>query len=184
MTKGDFGSRSRKPRKNPVTVAGPWIALSLDFMRSRACNELPPLALKMLIDLCSLLGPNAKGNGDLSAAPALMAPKGWTSNASRVAALKSLEEAGLLIVTRPGDRRSCTLYAVTLWPMSCDPSKLTYGPGSYSTQDWKKGCESRALQPTEREPAVWPSLRRNERSVPAAGKAQRVMNPQRDNLQQ
>lgn len=183
MTKGDVSGRFRKSRKNPVTVAGPWIPLPLEFLRSRACNELSPLALKMLLDLCSQLGPNAKGNGDLSAAPALMVPKGWTSNSNRTAALESLESAGLLMITRPGDRRCCTLYAVTLWPLNCDLSKLTYGPGAYSTQDWRQGCEMKASPPCEKGPAVWRPLRKNEKSVPTVGKPKLVMSPLRDNLQ-
>lgn len=91
--------------------------MPLDFLRSRAWAELSPHAAKMLFDLCGGLGPNAKGNGDISAAPAIMRPKGWSSTATRVAALRELEDVGLIAVTKRGNRRVCTLYAVTLWPL-------------------------------------------------------------------
>ena len=109
--------REGRNRKSAVTVRGPWIAMPLDFLRSRAWAELSPHAAKMLFDLCGGLGPNAKGNGDISAAPAIMRPKGWSSTATRVAALRELEDVGLIAVTKRGNRRVCTLYAVTLWPL-------------------------------------------------------------------
>ena len=148
MSKGNEGRK-----KNPVTVAGPWFAMPLDFLRSRAWAELSPHAAKMLFDLCAGLGANAKGNGDLSGAPTIMAPKGWCSNATRVAALQELESARLISITRRGNRRLCALYAVTLWPLHCDLSKLDHGPGSYTTTDWQTAGADRSKTPTTDSPA-------------------------------
>lgn len=174
------GAENRK--KNPVTVAGPWFAMPLDFLRSRAWAELSPHAAKMLLDLCAGLGVNAKGNGDLSAAPTVMQPKGWCSNATRVAALRELEDARLIALTRRGNRRLCALYAVTLWPMHCDFAKLDYGPGSYTTTDWEKVSTDRAKTPTTDAPAKWKPLRKNAIGLPATGQPPCDMNPPRDNL--
>jgi hypothetical protein len=154
--------------------------MPLDFLRSRAWAELSPHAAKMLLDLCAGLGPNAKGNGDLSAAPVVMRPKGWSSTATRVAALQELERVGLIAVMRPGNRRSCTLYAITLWPLQCDLAKLDYGPGAYTTSDWQRNAPNRADRPTMDAPANWRPLRERTKSVPAEGIAARDVLPLRD----
>ena len=177
MSKGNEGRK-----KNPVTVAGPWFAMPLDFLRSRAWAELSPHAAKMLFDLCAGLGANAKGNGDLSGAPTIMAPKGWCSNATRVAALQELESARLISITRRGNRRLCALYAVTLWPLHCDLSKLDHGPGSYTTTDWQTAGADRSKTPTTDSPAKWKPLRKNTIGLPAAEQPPADINPPRDNL--
>lgn len=168
-----------KPRKGRVSVTGPWVAVSLEFLASRAFATLSPIATKMLFDLASQLGGNAKGNGDLSAAPSVMRSRGWASNATRAAALQELEAAKLICLTRQGGRRQCSLYALTLWPMDCDFSKLDSGPGSYSATDWRGQGGELALKPTEKNRAVWASPRKNSLACPAAGKAQAVMTPPR-----
>ena len=169
---------SRSKTKNAVTVRGAWFAMPLDFLRSRACAQLSPHAVKMLIDLCAQLGPNAKGNGDLSAAPANMRPRGWSSDASRRAALCELEAAHLVTITRRGNRRSCTLYAVSLWPLQCDLTKLEVRPGCFATNDWSKSGDDK---PTEAAPVSWNQPRKNAISAPVAGQPPRLMSPQRDN---
>jgi len=165
-------------RKGGVSVRGDWLPMSIVFLRSRACAELSPQAAKMLLDLCSQLGPNARGNGDLSAPPVTMRPRGWTSNATRQAALAELIEARLVVVTREGDRRRCRLFALTLWPMHCDFSKLEHGPGCYATSDWMQSGQ-RADPPSIDRPARWHSIRNGEKSQPAAGQRAVVVTPQR-----
>lgn len=166
--------------RNPVTVAGPWFPLSIQFLQSRACAELSPHAAKMLVDLCSALGPNASGNGDLSAAPSVLAPRGWSSTATRVAAISELERAGLLCVTKRGNRRSPTLYAITLWPIQCNLAKLDHGPGSYSTSDWMKATTGARDRPTAEKPAAWKAVRKNAISSPVAGQPEALKHPPRD----
>lgn len=174
----------KKPRKNPVTVRGAWFPMPTDFLSSRVCAELSPQGVKMFLDLCAQLGRNAAGNGDLSAAPKTMLARGWTSNATRVAALQELLDADLLTITRRGDRRRCVLYAITLWPLDCDFSKLDHGPGSYSTHDWEQ--TGRSTPPTAEKPAIWRALRKaksvNPQRVQMAGEAT-DMNPQWDDLE-
>lgn len=170
----------RPGKKRTVTVRGPWVPVPLNFLRSLACARLSPLAVKLLVDLCAGLGPNADGNGDLSASPSTMGLRGWTSNATLAAAMRELIDAGLVIVTRRGDRRRCTLFAVTLWPLQCDTSKLDHGPGAYSTADWEASGRE---PPSTAEPAVWNRPRKNTSSPPAAGEPSRVVPPSRVNLQ-
>jgi len=175
---------ARDPRRNKsaVTVRGAWLPMSLEFLRSRAWADLSPHAAKMLLDLCSGLGANAKGNGDLSAAPAIMRPRGWSSDATRTAALHELERAELILITRRGNRRQCALYAVTLWPLDCDQSKLEHGPGAFTTSDWTRVSADRAERPTMQAPAKWKRPRKSEDGAPVAGQPQSVMRPPRANV--
>lgn len=185
-----MNGRGGKSKKNPVAVRGPWLPTPLDFLRSRACAALSPLASKLLMDLMAQLGPNARGNGDLSAAPAVLAPRGWSSNSTRVAALQELEAAGVLCVTRRGDRRRCTLYGITLFPMDCDREKLEVGPGAWGQNDWQGPHGDLKGPPTAESPATWtrprkrkpsmPLCGKNESSEPATGQRPACMNPQRD----
>ena len=171
----------KRRKKDAVTVDGPWVPMPLEFLSSRACAGLSPHALKMLIDLCGQLGPNARGNGDISAAPAKLNPKGWAkSNATRVAALDELVRAGLLCLTRQGDRRRCSLYAVTLWPMHCEFSKLDHGPGAYTTQDWRNVSKDADKRPSVDNPVAWAGVRKNKKGAPATGQPSADMYPPRD----
>ena len=177
---GCFMKDAGKRRKaGAVSVTGPWVAMPLQFLASRACAGLSPIGLKMLLDLCSQLGPNAAGNGDLSAAPAVMRAKGWSGNATRQAALGELIAAKLVCVTRQGGRRQCSLYAVTLWPMACDFSKLDHGPGLYSVNDWRGPKDEAASRPTDERPATWATPRKNTLPCPATGEPPAVMTPPR-----
>lgn len=173
-------ARDKRRKRGSVAVSGPWLPMPLWFLGSRACAELSPHALKMLVDLCSQLRPNAVGNGDLSAAPSVMRPRGWTSNETRQAAIAELIAADLVCMTRQGGRHRCSLYAVTLWPMDCDFAKLDHGPGCYSVNDWRGPSDARATSPSLDKPAIWGSPRKSKAPCPAAGKAQPALTPPRD----
>lgn len=175
-----FGKNKPKGKKSPVTVRGGWFPMPLDFLRSRACAERSPLAIKMLLYLCSQLGPNAKGNGDLSATPSLLKLQGWSSKSSLVAALAELVAAELLCITRRGNRKLCTLYAVTLWPMDCDFSKLDHGPGAYKAEGWRDN-PAQSDKPTDDKPATWNRPRKNAIAIPATGEPPADMTPPRGN---
>lgn len=179
-----MSGKDKRRKGGGVSVTGPWVAMPLQFLGSRACAGLSPLALKMLLDLCGQLGPNAKGNGDLSAAPSVMRAKGWSSNATRQAALDELIAAKLVCMTRQGGRRQCSLYAVTLWPMACDFAKLDHGPGCYSVNDWRGPKDEAASRPTVEQPATWASPRKSTLPCPATGQAPAVMTPPRGKLAQ
>lgn len=172
-----MGSATKR-KKSPVTVRGAWLPLSVEVLRSRVFSELSPLAAKMLLALCAQLGYNAKGNGDISAAPAILEPLGWTSKASVAAALAELVRVGLLCITRRGSRGRCSLYAVTLWPMDCDFSKLDHGPGCYDVEGWRDDSAKRD-PPTSDRPAKWNRSRKNAMAPPATGNAEANLPPLR-----
>ena len=175
-----MNGRAGRKKKNGVAIQGEWFAMPLEFLRSRACAELSPHAVKVLLDLCAQLGRNSARNGDLSAPPDYMRTRGWASTATRVAALRELLDANLIVVTRSADRRRCALFGLTLWPLSCDFSKLDVAPGCCTPSTWTKGESERSEKPTLEAPAVWNRPRKNAISVPATGITDRVIVPPRE----
>lgn len=166
--------------KRPLAVSGPWLPLPLDFLRSRACAELSPHGMKLLIDFLSMLGPNAIRNGDVSLTPKLMAVRGWSGRETLGAAVRELIDHGLLIQTRQGSRLDCSLFACTLFPLDCDFRKLDVGPGSYRTTDWMCGGDL-ANAPTETNKARWRHARKGSSTGSrTAGKTQTVAPPRDD----
>ncbi len=154
--------------KEKVDVSGPWFPMPLELIKSRAFAELSLHGAKLFFDLAAQLGANAYRNGDLTAAPDVMLIRGWTSRTTLRAALKELEEADLLIQTRFGDKRKCSLYALTPWPLHCNLEKLDVRPGCYTKTDWAMKGEFLRKPPTKDEPAKWHSVRKNEIRHPVA----------------
>lgn len=151
-----------KRSKHGISVTGSWIPVPLDFLRSRACAELSPHALKLLFDLFAQLGPNATRNGDLSITFKTMRARGWTSKSSLLAAVDELTECGLVVKTRQGSRLDCNLFAVTLYPLNCDLSKLDVSPGAYRSTDYMGDGGTQATPPGEADPACWRRARKSE----------------------
>ena len=167
-------------KKRGIAVNGSWLPLPLDFLRSRACADLSPHGMKLLIDFLSMLGPNATRNGNVSLTPKLMAVRGWSGRETLGAAVRELIDHGLLIQTRQGSRLDCSLYACTLYPLDCDIRKLDVGPGSYRTTDWMCGGDL-ANAPTETHKARWRHARKGTSTGSRkAGKTQTVAPPRDD----
>ena len=157
---------SKSKSKHGIAVSGTWIPLPLEFLRSRACAELSPLAAKLVLDLFALLGPNATRNGDLSLSPKTMAARGWSSRSSLAAAVLELRAHGLLAQTRQGSRLDCSLYAFTLYPLNCDLGKLDVKPGTYKSTDYMGDGATLANPPTEANPAQWRRARKTQTVAP------------------
>ena len=93
---------NKNNRKERVGVVGPWLAVSIVFLRSEARTRLSPHASKLLLDVLSMLKSHGLGNGDISLTPSLMKPRGWTSRATLRAAIQELWGAKLLLPTKQG----------------------------------------------------------------------------------
>lgn len=171
MTKG------RTPKGDRVAVDGPWLPVPLDFLASRACSELSPHAIKMLVLLLGQLGANGYGNGRLDMSRERQQANGWTSVATADAALKELINADLLVRTRQGAKGRLCFYAVSLFPMHCKSEVLEVGPGSWSTADWR-GEPNAAQPPTLENRSVWHRPRMSKREAsPRHGTASALCSP-------
>ena len=162
---------SKTRNKHGISVTGPWLPLSLNFLSSRACAELSPLGAKLLLDLFSMLGPNATRNGDLCITPKVMEVRGWTSRSSLTATVRELLTHGLLVKTKQGSRLDCSLFAVTLYPLNCDLSKLDVKPGTFRTTDYMGEGTVLADKPTEEKPACWRRSRKTQTVAPSRDKS-------------
>jgi len=151
-----------REKKRRIAANGRWLPVPLDFLRSRACAELSPLSAKLLLDLLALLGPNCSGNGDLSISPKALAARGWSSRASLQEAVRELLDHGLLVITRQGSRTECRLFAVSLFPLDCDQSKLDVGRGCYTHFEHTRGDPRLATPPSESDPARWRRARKSK----------------------
>jgi hypothetical protein len=168
-------SHRRKARDN-VTVSKPWLPLPLKLIRSRRFAELSGLATKLFFDAASMLGANGYGNGDIGLTYALLQQRGWKSKASLAGSIKELIDSELLIVTRQGGRRRCSLYALTPWPIYCDQKKLDVGRAAYSVNDWSQDPKL-SDPPTVDAPAHWQRSRAKS-LTPTGGAKTPVMPPQ------
>lgn len=142
-----------------VGVDGPWTALPLRFLQSRACAELSPHALKLFIDLMALLKPGAGQNGDIWPSADALIARGWTSEASRTAAMRELRTAGLVVITRKRRGRMCELIALTLWPLKCDQKKLDPVRLHHAVTDYRGFDDAALAAPTPERPARWRKAR-------------------------
>lgn len=156
---------SAKKTRNAVGVDGQWIAVPVAFLASLASAELSPLGAKMLLMLMGQLRSNHFGNGRLDAHEKRLRRCGWTSQESARAALRELEDAGLIVRTLQGHKGQMSLYGVTLFPMHCEPRGLDVGPGGWSVKDWRERPGSE-LPPTDDSPAQWRRPRRAEKRNP------------------
>jgi hypothetical protein len=151
---------NKSSRKERVDVVGPWIAVSIKFLRSIARARLSPHATKLLVDVLSMLKPNGHGNGDISLTPSLMKPRGWTSRATLNAAIQELRDAQLLFQTKQGHRLGTSLWALTLYPIACDFKKLDINHGMHSPDSYA-GTEGGLSHPVSKEtPVRWNKLPR------------------------
>jgi hypothetical protein len=176
--------RKGKRSGDRVAVDGDWLPLPLSFLAGRACLELSPVALKMLMLALAQLGAGGRNNGRIDLHRDRLRAAGWASAGSAHAAIHELIAAGLLVVTRQGKKGSVGLYGVSLLPMYCNPEGLEVGPGGWSTRDWREP-DGASERPTAEAPARWNKARGGEgvekrircsrggnalpQSVPAAG---------------
>lgn len=149
-----------------VKVDGPWLPIPLRFLQSRACAELSPHAAKLLLDLMSLLKPNGGMNGDLWASADALRVRGWGSDATRSAAMRELQHAHLVSITRRRSGRRCELIALTLWPLACDQAKLDRFRVQHTITDYYGASDEKLAPPTSEAPATW----RKARPAPAKKK--------------
>lgn len=154
-----MGRDKQERAADGVGVDGPWTALPMRFLQSRACAELSPHGLKLLIDLMSMLKPGAGQNGDIWPSADALIARGWASDASMAAAMRELRTAGLVVITRRRRGRMCELIAITLWPLRCDQKKLDNVRLPHAVTDYRGHDGALLAPPTADKPAVWRKAR-------------------------
>ena len=117
--------RQRKQKLSERINGASWQPLRHDFLNSPARMGLSASANKLLLDMFAQY--NGFNNGDLCAAyEGIMRAKGWRSENTLRKAIKELQTAGILVLTRQGGRnKTPNLYALTCYPIDECGGKLT-----------------------------------------------------------
>lgn len=164
-------SKRKNAKRDQQSVGfSDWFAMPRDFIGSTACASLSPLATKLLTTLLAQFGRSAFRNGDLTTAWSVMQRYGWCSKDSLASAQKELVDAGVLHLTRQGGRRRPSLWALTPWPVNCDPSKIDPGSQTYVTT-WNRGRADLAESPSDERPARWGGSSRKATRATRSGSA-------------
>lgn len=113
---------------------GEFNALPRQFTRSSVLRELGPFESKLLLDLLAQY--NGFNNGDLCITWSVMKNRRWNSRTTLQNAKQALLDRGLIVCTRPGTRRRCALYALTLYDIDECKGKHDAMPTSAPLSLW------------------------------------------------
>ena len=127
-------NRQRVKNRRP---GGSFTALPHSVFRATGGHPAPVAVLSkaarcLLVDIAQQL--TGSNNGNLAAAPRVMAPYGWTSRGTLDAALVECIAQGFLMQTRQGGRNRCSLYGVT-W-RGIDPGPHDARPDPVPARLW------------------------------------------------
>lgn len=115
---------------------GEFNALPRQFTRSNVLRQLGPFESKLLLDLLAQY--NGFNNGDLCITWSVMKGRCWNSRTTLHNAKQGLLDHGLIVCTRPGTRRRCALYALTLYDIDECKGKHDVKPTSAPLRLWLK----------------------------------------------
>lgn len=107
---------SGKRKKKSIGKNGQFFALPYAVLRSENFRNCSPPAIKLLLIL--FLQYNGENNGDISCALKILKPHGFTSQGQINYAKGDLIKNGLLMQTRQGHNRVCSLFAFTWKPIN------------------------------------------------------------------
>jgi hypothetical protein len=119
---------------------GAFVPLPCDVLDSEAFILASHRARSLLMDLCWQLrfkSGGAVNNGDLSIAPKILQPRGWTSQDQVHKAKEELIHLGLIILTRQGGLNMPSLYALTWLAIDECDGKLDLAPTSTAPGQWR-----------------------------------------------
>lgn len=128
-------TRDRRKHKGR-SDRGSFFAWPRDVGESAAYVALSAHGRMLLNDLCFQF--RGSNNGDLSAAWAILKPRGWKSRDTLTRALAELLELGLIEKTRQGGRHCCSLYALTWLPIDHCGGKLEVSATRVPSGLWKQ----------------------------------------------
>lgn len=120
---------------------GAFVPIPCSVLNHDNFKKLSSKAVKLLMDMITQLRFKQGGtvnNGDISAAMAVMKPRGWNSKESLNYALKELMYYGFVKLTRQGGRHKASLYAVTWWAIDNCDGKHDVTETRVASNEWKE----------------------------------------------
>lgn len=144
-----YAKPKRKEKFKSKWGGGPFNALSWRFTRSHVLRNLGPFACKLFLDLQAQY--NGFNNGDLCITWSIMQKGAWRSRTTLQRAKQRLLDVDLIICTRPGTRRRCALYALTIYDIDDCKGKHDIEPTSKPPNSWLKHEPVRPLSELQAE---------------------------------
>lgn len=115
--------------------SGGFAALPHCLLESQVYTGLSAHAIKLLIDLLAQF--KGFNNGDLCLAWTIMAKRGWKSRDTLNKARQELLDTELILVSRHGDRKRATLYALTFFAIDECGGKLDIKATERPVSTWR-----------------------------------------------
>lgn len=136
-----MGLRIRKRTAYKV-IGAPFAAIPIYLLEHPDYWSVSPRARDLLTCLASQFNAGNENNGNLCAAQSIMKKYGWTDS-TRKRALKQLEDAELIVKTRLGHKKRCSLFALAWLPIDECPNKFldvspTNKPPKNYIGEWKE----------------------------------------------
>lgn len=130
--------RSNKRKLSAYKVIGaPFAAIPIYVLEHPDFWKVSPTAICLLLCLASQFNAGNENNGDLCAAQSVMKKYGW-ADSTRKRALKDLENSELIVKTRQGHKKRCSLYALAWLPINeCRGKYLEIGPTNRPYKNYK-----------------------------------------------
>lgn len=117
MTQSQRESERSKKKAKEITNGNNFSMLRHDMVNSEEFFRLSYKAKALLIDLIGRY--NRLNNGDLAIVYSEMKDRGWASENTLRRAIKELLDSRFLIITRQGGKnKTCSLYALTCFPIN------------------------------------------------------------------
>ena len=116
--------------------SGPFVMLPKSVINSPVYFQLPPRAVKLLVDMLSCY--NGRNNGDFCITWSLMEKRGWKSRETLNDARKDLINTGFILVSRQGGRNLSSLYAITFMAIDECKGKHNLTSTAAAPNNWKK----------------------------------------------
>ncbi|WP_188701703.1 hypothetical protein [Silvimonas iriomotensis] len=147
----------RNPRGRQK-FSGRFVMFSEVVLTSEVVANLSGPASKLLLDACSKYRHGR--NGDISLVFSdLQTNRSWRSKSTLNKALKELMAADLLVKTRQGYKKKCSLYALGWLPIDACGGKLDVLPGKYCSNRW---LATVPLMPPKQKSASTPTVPKPE----------------------
>ena len=128
--------RSRSKRTAYSVIGAPFAAIPIYLLEHPDYWSVSPTATRLLVCLASQFNAGNENNGNLCAAQSVMKKYGW-KDSTRKRAIKELEDSGLIIKTRQGHKKRCSLYALSWLPINeCQGKWLEVFPTSKAPRNY------------------------------------------------
>lgn len=119
-------------------IGAPFAAIPIYLLEHPDYWSVSAKARDLLTCLASQYNAGNANNGDLCAAESVMKKYRIWTNPTRKRVLKQLEDAELVVKTRQGHKRRCSLYALSWLPIDECPGKwLEIGPTKKPFKNYK-----------------------------------------------